>query len=546
MRESDKSSAMSKNRQKYVNPPNAESVLDKGSLFLALMLLIFITQMTTEARTVEARELNTQQGEKSADEAPVRDKWAVVVGVSKFANSTMNLHYPEKDAKDFYNYLVNEAGFAADHVFLLLDEQATRQGILSAIGGKGLPHAVLPGDLVLIYISTHGSCPDAKVDGVNYLVAHDTDPEDIYSTGIAMQDLTRIIKGKVNTDRIVILLDACHSGSVASDSKGLGRSRNIEATSVLQGCGQIVICSSEPGQVSWESKSYPNGVFTRQLLDGLRSKGNQTTIEEAYKQMKKQTEQEVTKDRGVLQTPVMRSKWQGKPLLVAIPPAEPRPGLEVSAAKTETKSSAHLTVVKAARLNPLSLERLLQKTKIDSRELDNLAGKVVTGLGVDMVVQTTAIYGDAGVFYKDAIDFETEVERAACSDTGEPPPPPIQPPLPMSAGYFMRERIYEVRPDLMAAERRLEGIALEEATLYKRYKTEAELQVAATKIRAEKLPVSEALLKLLDPFNAIVSAIARRKDLSFVAALEGVIWGGDAMKSKGTDITDELIAELKK
>src|SRR5262249_18291917 len=55
-----------------------------------------------------------------------KDKWALVVGISKFANPQYNLKYAAKDAQDFYNFLVNEANFRRDHVVLLLNEQATR------------------------------------------------------------------------------------------------------------------------------------------------------------------------------------------------------------------------------------------------------------------------------------------------------------------------------------------------------------------------------------------------------------------------------------
>lgn len=44
------------------------------------------------------------------DGAPaVADKWALVIGVSKFKDPAVKLKYASKDAKDFYDYLVNEA-----------------------------------------------------------------------------------------------------------------------------------------------------------------------------------------------------------------------------------------------------------------------------------------------------------------------------------------------------------------------------------------------------------------------------------------------------
>src|SRR5262249_43387796 len=79
---------------------------------------------------------------------PVTDKWALVVGISKFADPTLNLKYAAKDARDFADYLIRNEHFAADHVKVLVDEQATEKRIMSELGSKWLPHVAHPDDLV--------------------------------------------------------------------------------------------------------------------------------------------------------------------------------------------------------------------------------------------------------------------------------------------------------------------------------------------------------------------------------------------------------------
>lgn len=269
---------------------------------------------------------------KAEDEAkpenkPVKDKWALIIGISKFKNENLNLKYPSKDAKDFYDYLVSEGKFQKDHVKILLDDQATRANILSELGDRWLPRMAAPDDLVLIYFSSHGSSSDMDVGGVNYLLAHDSDPEQLFASGLAMQDLTRVIKGRVHSDRVVLILDACHSGAAEPESKGLVRVKNVDAEAIAQGTGQLVISSSLPSQVSWESKDVPNSVFTRYLIDGLKVKGDKTTLGEAFNYMKDKVQNEVLRARGVLQTPVLKSKWQGSDIIISAPPVEPRVGL---------------------------------------------------------------------------------------------------------------------------------------------------------------------------------------------------------------------------
>ncbi len=258
---------------------------------------------------------------------PVKDKWALIVGISSFQDPKLNLNYPSKDAQDFYKFLTTEGNFQKDHVKLLVNEQATRGRILSELGDKWLPRVANPDDLVVIYISSHGSPSDLDVGGVNYLLAYDTDVNSLYASGIPMQDLARIIKGRVHSDRVVVILDACHSGAADPGSKGINRTGNLDVESIAQGTGQLVISSSQPSEVSWESKTYANSVFTSHLIHSLKMNGDKTTLGQAFDNMKEKVREEVLRERGVMQTPVLKSKWKGQDLLLCAPPSSPRAGL---------------------------------------------------------------------------------------------------------------------------------------------------------------------------------------------------------------------------
>lgn len=259
---------------------------------------------------------------------PVKDKWALVIGISEFQDKSLNMQYPAKDAADFCNYLVREGHFAKDHVKLVVNEQATRSRILSELGDKWLPRVANPDDLVMIYISSHGSPSDLDVGGVNYLLAYDSDVNSLYATGLPMQDLARIIKGRVHSDRVVLVLDACHSGAADPGSKGLSRHQNVDVDELVQGTGQLVISSSQPSQVSWESMVDKNSVFTKYLIEGLKKNGDRTTLDQAFKHMKERVQEHVLRERGVLQSPVLKSKWEGRDLILAAPPVAPRVGLQ--------------------------------------------------------------------------------------------------------------------------------------------------------------------------------------------------------------------------
>lgn len=256
---------------------------------------------------------------------PIGDKWALIVGISEFAsNKVPQLKYSAKDARDFYNYLIKEAHFAPDHVRILLNEKATQRRILSELGSKGLPRLVREDDLLVLFFSTHGSPSQMDTSGSNFLLAYDTDPDDLYPSGVEMQDVFHMLSKRLHTDRVLMVLDACHSGSLDPNAKGLTRSSNFDTEQIALGSGQMVICSSEQDEQSWESKRYKNGVFTKNLLDVLRGNPN-GTITSNFEKMKSTVSNEVQEDYpGASQKPVLRSKWSGNDIVLATLPSAPR------------------------------------------------------------------------------------------------------------------------------------------------------------------------------------------------------------------------------
>jgi len=280
----------------------------------------------------------------SSQDKKVADKWALVVGISNFKDSTINLKYAAKDATDFKNFLVTQENFAADHVRLLTDSNATKEQITSQLGQGWLGKRAQPDDLVVVYVSSHGS-PSLEEVGVNFLVAHDTDKYKLVSTGIPMQWLTKIIQEQVHSKRVVVILDVCHSGSAGEEkktadvdddddsaaadsaSKGLMRVTEMDASKLNVGSGQVVLCSSLADQVSWESKNYPNSIFTRKLMEALQCKGKDTSLNEAFDKLRTLVSAEVLSDRGAVQTPSLYNKsWTGGDPVLAVPPSAPRSG----------------------------------------------------------------------------------------------------------------------------------------------------------------------------------------------------------------------------
>jgi uncharacterized caspase-like protein len=165
------------------------------------------------------------------------------------------------------------------------------------------------------------------------------------STGLPMQWLTKIIQEQVHSGRVVVILDVCHSGAAASNGKssdmadmddddqsdsstaaksdsggkGIARGQGINASELSLGSGQIVLCSSLSNQISWESKNYPNSVFTKRLIEALQCNGAETTLKQAYEQLRASVGTEVLGDRGAVQTPDLANKnWTGGDPVLAV------------------------------------------------------------------------------------------------------------------------------------------------------------------------------------------------------------------------------------
>jgi uncharacterized caspase-like protein len=251
----------------------------------------------------------------------VHDKWALVIGISNFKDSSINLKYAAKDATDFKNFLVTTEKFKPDHVKLLTDESASRDNIIGMLGDKWLANRVKPDDLVIVYVSSHGSSATTEAGGTNFLVAYDTNKNSLLATGIPMQWLTSIVSDQVQSDRIILIMDVCHSGAVGEGQKALTRTVGLDPNVMKIGKGQMILCSSLAEQVSWESKGYENSVFTRRLMEALQTDKDKTTMMEAYKRLKVMVESEVLQDRGNLQTPLLVNKnWIGSDPALAVEP----------------------------------------------------------------------------------------------------------------------------------------------------------------------------------------------------------------------------------
>jgi uncharacterized caspase-like protein len=249
-------------------------------------------------------------GDSAGGNRAITDKWAFIVGLNHFANFPQNsLRFCVADATALKDFLVNEAGFKANHVYLLTDEQATTSNI-KRVMTELLPRAIRPDDLVLLYFSTHGT-PEMKGD--NYIVTYDFDGSG--STGIPMSTLSRMIKNDIPSNRIVTLIDTCFSGN----AKDLDGDRALD--DVLTGCGQLILTACNSQETSLEDPKIQHGYFTYYLIDSLRK---QRKIMSSFDLTKDLVQSHTQSEHGHSQHPVLKKYWSGNDVMIYAQPTNPR------------------------------------------------------------------------------------------------------------------------------------------------------------------------------------------------------------------------------
>ena len=211
--------------------------------------------------------------------------WAIVVGVSKYANDAMKLRYAAKDAEDFAKALDVAGGrlFGVDciHVALLttdaqsayLPTRANLEREFDSVAKKAKS-----GDILVVYLAGHGVNYGGPDGDFYYLTceaatAELNDPEIRRQTAISSEEMTEWIKKIRTTDKQVVILDTCAAAKLgekfaekrevpSSQIRSLQRVKDRTGIHVLSGCAA--------DEVSYEASQYGQGLLTYSLLFGMQ------------------------------------------------------------------------------------------------------------------------------------------------------------------------------------------------------------------------------------------------------------------------------------
>jgi hypothetical protein len=201
--------------------------------------------------------------------------WAVVIGVSSYKNlrPEEQLRFAHRDAEDMAAFLrsPNGGGFPSTQIKVLLNEEASIAAVRTALG-TWLPRSAEPNDIVYIFFAGHGVV-EQGTDG--YLLANDSDPQNLYATALPIAELDRIINERLRSRVAVVIADACHSGKIGLASRGVEEqvliNRYLDEVG-KSGAGRFRLLASRADERSYEDTRWGggHGVFTHFLLEGLK------------------------------------------------------------------------------------------------------------------------------------------------------------------------------------------------------------------------------------------------------------------------------------
>lgn len=197
-------------------------------------------------------------------------RWAVIIGIEKYRRAVPPATFADRDAIAMRQYAIKLLGVPSNHVFLLLDSDATKTDIEDLLEGR-MRSLVRAGDKVYFYFSGHGF-PGGESDGP-YLLPSDGNPESVARTGFSIPKLFDDLAA-LHADKSFVFLDACFSGLHARTGK-LG-SLNPGTKAVYRPVNQSIppgvmsLSAASPNQVSNTYEANAHGLFTYFLLDGLR------------------------------------------------------------------------------------------------------------------------------------------------------------------------------------------------------------------------------------------------------------------------------------
>jgi uncharacterized caspase-like protein len=198
------------------------------------------------------------------DGAPeaTRKLYALVVGVSDYADPAMKLTYAAKDARDFDRALKGQksAYYVDVETRVLTDREVTRSSIINGLAGLKTV-ATNPNDVSVVILAGHGLTDEKQVYW--FLPSDVSGSDDVHTKGVSQYESLQNLSG-----RVLWFLDTCHAGT-ATARRPVDMNVLINNVTSVENGGIVVFAASTGRQLSAESGAWGNGAFTKAIVEGI-------------------------------------------------------------------------------------------------------------------------------------------------------------------------------------------------------------------------------------------------------------------------------------
>ena len=224
------------------------------------------------------------------------------IGIDRYSDSSVNLHYATKDAKDFLSMMQEKAAGLYKpqniHIEELSDEAASKQDIQQAI--ETLSGKIKPWDSFILFVASHG----LLLDNQYYIVTSGFNGTMNRADMISSNEIVGMSKVIKSLSQLLIF-DTCHAGGVDSLISGLYDAR---MSVMAKKMGLHIYASAGSTQTAMDGYQ-GNGLFTYTLLKSMKegkvtdsNHDEQVSVTELGEQARQETT-EISKKLGAPQSP---------------------------------------------------------------------------------------------------------------------------------------------------------------------------------------------------------------------------------------------------
>jgi hypothetical protein len=262
-------------------------------------------------------------GERAQQRAPRHLSLLIGAGNYKYASEwkdLKNLKGPRTDVRRMQHTL-RRWGFRDDAASqrLLVDQQASKQGIMDAFRWLA-SQATDSSDVVVIYYSGHGSwAPDANIDAVRTKDESRSVPGDNFDEALVpwdardphnprhllLDDEINALLSRLGTGNVTMIVDACFSGTVTRGSPDTSSTAPVArgprpppyerlGAGDMLGDGRrpkhTLLTAASSSELAYEKTFHPgavvSGVFTRHLAEALDGASPNTRFDDLLQQVR--------------------------------------------------------------------------------------------------------------------------------------------------------------------------------------------------------------------------------------------------------------------